>query len=445
METLDPQKQREFALQVVRRLREQAFVAYWAGGCVRDQVMGRTPLDYDVATNATPDQVVRLFGPGRTLAIGAAFGVIAVKGARKSGQVEVTTFRSDTSYSDGRRPDAVSFSSPEEDAQRRDFTINGLFFDPLENRIIDFVGGEADLQRRLVRAIGDPRERFREDKLRMLRAIRFAATLDFELDEETLAAIVEMAEQIHVVSAERIAQEVRRMLVCPRRATAVRMLRRARLLEQILPEATTLAPFTDDAVGATGAWPATLAVLARLIAPCFPIGLAALLHRVIWPEPPLRRTKDGRPQDSAALAAAAGTEAACRRWRLSNDDTALTAWLVKNANALRTAQDAPWPTVQRLLAHRHAPRLIALSEAIAQVASDSPHSLAFVREVLSQPRDAWDPPPLISGDDLLARGIPQGKRYKEILDAVRDAQLLGQATTRDGALALADRLVAAGG
>ena len=176
---LIPDEQRRFALDVVRRLRGAGFEAYWAGGCVRDQLLGRTPKDYDVATNAMPEQVRQLFGRRRTLAIGAAFGVIAVIGPKPAGTVEVTTFRRDAAYSDGRHPDSVAFSSPEEDASRRDFTINGLFYDPVEDRVIDYVGGQADLAAGRIRAIGNARDRFAEDKLRMLRAVRFAATFAF--------------------------------------------------------------------------------------------------------------------------------------------------------------------------------------------------------------------------------------------------------------------------
>src|SRR6185437_2477298 len=176
---LDPERQREFALQVVEQLRAAGFESYGAGGCVRDQLLRRQPKDYDVATNATPDEICRVFAQRKTLKIGAAFGVIAVIGPRAAGTVEVTTFRRDAKYSDGRRPDSVTFSTAAEDAQRRDFTINGLFLDPIASQVLDFVGGQQDLQKQIVRAIGDPRARFSEDKLRMLRAVRMATTFDF--------------------------------------------------------------------------------------------------------------------------------------------------------------------------------------------------------------------------------------------------------------------------
>src|SRR6187431_2793035 len=173
--TIDPKLAREFAVEVVRRLREAGLQALWAGGCVRDQLMGQLPKDYDVATDAAPERVREIFGQRRTLAIGAAFGVITVLGPKGAGQIDVATFRRDAAYSDGRHPDAVTFTDAEHDAQRRDFTINGVFYDPLEDRVIDYVGGQEDLTRRVIRAIGDPLARIAEDKLRMLRAVRFAA------------------------------------------------------------------------------------------------------------------------------------------------------------------------------------------------------------------------------------------------------------------------------
>src|SRR5690349_3855336 len=177
MAYVDPAAQRAFALDVARRLRERGYESLWAGGCVRDQLLGLTPKDYDVATNATPEQVRDLFGHRKTIAIGAAFGVISVIGPRPAGQIDVATFRRDSDTSDGRRPDAVTFTNAEEDARRRDFTINGLFFDPIDERVIDYVGGQEDLKRGVMRAIGEPAQRFDEDKLRMLRAVRFTATL----------------------------------------------------------------------------------------------------------------------------------------------------------------------------------------------------------------------------------------------------------------------------
>ncbi|MDX1946089.1 MAG: CCA tRNA nucleotidyltransferase, partial [Pirellulaceae bacterium] len=238
----DPTQAREFATDVVARLRAAGYEALFAGGCVRDQLLGITPKDYDVATSATPDQVRDCLGHRRTLPIGASFGVITALGPRGAGQVEVATFRRDAGYSDGRHPDSVSFTTAEQDALRRDFTINGMFFDPVASQVIDYVGGQDDLARGVIRAIGDPAQRIAEDKLRMLRAVRFAARFDFALDEGTLAAIRRQASELVIVSAERIAAEMRLMLIHPNRARAAAMLHVAGLLEVILPEALGLLP-----------------------------------------------------------------------------------------------------------------------------------------------------------------------------------------------------------
>jgi len=270
MTTLDPQQQRQFAVDVTRQLRDAGYEAYWAGGCVRDQLLGHTPVDYDVATSARPEQIRDLFGKGRTLPIGAAFGVITVLGPKPAGQIEVATFRQDADYSDGRRPDEVHFSTAEEDALRRDFTINGMFYDPVEEKTIDYVGGQEDLRRGVVRAIGNAAERIEEDKLRMLRAVRFAATFDFKLDETTTEAVRQHAGQLTVVSAERIGAEMRRMLLHHRRAIAIEKLRTTGLLEIVLPE---------HFEGLTGAaWDETLALLAALEEPSYPLAIVALLY-----------------------------------------------------------------------------------------------------------------------------------------------------------------------
>ena len=218
--------EREFATEVVRTLQQAGFRALWAGGCVRDELLGLTPNDYDVATDARPEQVANLFR--RSIAIGAAFGVVEVIGPRGDDRqhltVEVATFRSDGVYIDGRRPESVTFSSPELDAQRRDFTINGMFFDPIAGQLHDFVGGQIDLEAKVLRAIGDPVARFTEDKLRVLRAVRIAARFELSIDPATLAAAQQIAAQIIVVSAERIAEELRKLLTHPTRARGVKLL-----------------------------------------------------------------------------------------------------------------------------------------------------------------------------------------------------------------------------
>jgi tRNA nucleotidyltransferase/poly(A) polymerase len=408
-----PNLHRQFAVQVVRQLREAGFAAYWAGGCVRDEIMGRTPKDYDVATNATPQRIRELFGFGRTLAIGVAFGVITVRGPRGAGQVEVTTFRRDTTYSDGRHPDAVVFSSPEEDASRRDFTINGLFFDPLEQRVIDFVGGQADLEARLIRAIGRPEERFAEDKLRLLRAIRFAAAFQFTLEESTLAAIRQMADQIGVVSPERIAMEMRRMLVDPHREQAVRLLVETGLVRVVLPEILAAQERLDHA----------LQVAKRLAAPEFPLALAAVLGATATPE---------------------AAERVGERWRLSNKETERAVWLVDNQDRLRGARHKPWSAVQPLLIHLGAGDLLALTEARLQAEDAPPAAFADVdwcRQALARPREELNPPPLVTGDDLRRLGVPSGPIYRALLEQLRNEQLDARLRTPQEALARVAQLL----
>ena len=220
----DPAAARLFATEIVRRLRQAGHEAYWAGGCVRDELLGRIPADYDVATAAHPEIVRSLFGRKKTLAVGAAFGVITVLGPRDAGQVEVATFRADADYTDGRHQAGVSFCSAREDARRRDFTINGMFLDPLSGEVHDFVGGRDDLAAGVIRAIGVPAQRFAEDHLRMLRAVRFAAGFDFALDHDTRAAIERMTHLVVSVSPERIAAELRAMVSRPGRGRALALL-----------------------------------------------------------------------------------------------------------------------------------------------------------------------------------------------------------------------------
>jgi len=407
---IDPEQQRDFALDVVRRLRAAGFEAYWAGGCVRDELLGRKPKDYDVATSATPPEIRALFGNPRTLPLGAAFGVITVLGPRRAGMIEVVTFRQDAEYSDGRHPDHVTFSSAREDAARRDFTINGMFFDPIERQVIDFVGGQEDLQNRRIRAIGPPRLRSGEDKLRMLRAVRFAAAFGFSIDAATAAVVREMAGQITVVSPERIAMEMRRVLTEPGRLQGVRLLvdlgLAAAVLPEIVPSDETSQARVEHALG----------VLGRLQNPSFPLALAALLAE----------------QAEAATAREVGL-----RWKLSNKEVDEAAWLVEHRTALAGARRTRWSRLQPVLAHPWAESLVALHEASSP---QGPDEAAWCRELLAQPRASLDPPPLLTGDDLRMRGLQPGPTFKKILQAVRDAQLDGEIRTQEEAIRLAMKL-----
>jgi poly(A) polymerase len=438
---LDHAEQRRFAVDVVRKLRDAGYVAYWAGGCVRDELLQRTPKDYDVATSARPEQVRALFGERRTLAIGAAFGVIAVVGPKGAGTVEVTTFRRDAEYRDGRRPDAVEFTDAEEDARRRDFTMNALFFDPTENRVIDYVGGREDIQRRLVRAVGDAAARFNEDKLRMMRAVRMTAVFGFELEAATQAALTAAASQVTVVSPERIAQELRGMLGGAGQTTAARLLVDVGLAAAILPEVSPLQSLLASD-GKRTWWDLTLDTLRQLEEhgrTSFGTALAALTLDV------------GRGAAASANVDEAGTakrgadfvRAASRRWRLSNDERDEASWIVEHQFGLRRAVARPWSQVQPLLAHRFGPELLTVCAARAAALVEPPEDFEFCRTWLARPREVLDPPPLVTGNDLAAIGLRPGKGFAELLQAARDAQLDGRATTRDEALAVVTQLRAA--
>ena len=398
---------RPFAAHVAAELSRAGHLALFAGGCVRDRLLGKTPKDYDIATDAPPARVREVFGRRRTLAVGESFGVIVVLPDRKrfpgAQQVEVATFREEAGYADGRRPDAVRFSTPQKDAQRRDFTINGLFEDPASGEVIDHVGGRADLALKVIRAIGDPAERMEEDRLRLLRAVRFAATLAFDLAPATAEAVRSRADGLPSVSGERIGQEMRRVLVDPNRVRGVELLRDLDLLPQVAP-----------AVAAAAAdLPRTFRVLAALGEnTTFPLALAAFSLGV---------GDAGEP---------------VRRWRLSNAEAQRAGDLLTDADALHDFAALPLHRKKRLLARDHAADLIAFTRAV-RIADDEPTAdadaaAAFLRD--TPPADLA-PPPLLTGADLIAAGRKPGPMFKRMLDAAYDAQLDGEVTMTAEALA----------
>lgn len=415
----DPKRQ--FALQVVERLQQAGFQALWAGGCVRDLLLERAAQDYDVATSARPNDVIELFGRRRTQTVGASFGVILVLGPRAAGPVEVATFRADGEYLDGRRPEQVTFTSAEHDARRRDFTINGMFYDPLTEQVTDYVDGQTDLAAKLVRAIGTPADRMREDKLRMLRAVRFAATLEFDLDPATAAAISDMASELGEVSAERISQELQKMLVHPQRTRAWQLCRDLGLLDLILPNV-----FLDPSADVRRSWSTARDLLDQLQEPTFELCLASVLHG-------LEPQQSGRGQSPVADV--------CRRLRLSNQQTAHIDWLVSNQRRILSAPQLPQAQLFRLLAQPLISPLLQLVAARCRAYQESAESVRFCREVLQNTSpEELNPDQLICGDDLIGIGLRPGRQFKIILDAVRDAQLDGQISTTEEAVCLAHKL-----
>jgi poly(A) polymerase len=402
--------ERDFAVDVVRTLQQAGHVAYFAGGCVRDELLGLAPADHDVATDAVPDRVRQLFR--RTIAVGAAFGVVEVLGPRIDGEflkVQVATFRSDGTYVDGRRPTAVTFGTAEADAARRDFTVNGLFLDPVTNQVFDYVGGRADLAAKVLRAIGDPAARFTEDKLRILRAVRLAARFGLAIDPATVVAGQRLATDIVVVSAERIAEELRKMLAHPSRAKAVEWLIAFNLVRPILPEA---AKGIEERIRIVELLPLDAG---------FEMALAAILGLGV---------RDGQIARNVA-----------RRLKLSTDETRHLEWLVENRNAFEDAGGQAKSWFYPVLAHPNAKELLAWSRAETVAKGFPPYDEDFYDEVLrNTPQDVINPPPLLTGDDLTAAGYTPGPEYKGWLERVRAAQLDGEVATKDDALALVARL-----
>ncbi|MGM0486947.1 MAG: CCA tRNA nucleotidyltransferase [Planctomycetota bacterium] len=425
---VNPASAREFAWWVVRKLRDAGHEALWAGGCVRDELLNVVPSDYDVATSAKPNEVRECFGHRRTLGIGAAFGVVQVRGRRDQGDVEVATFRSDAGYSDGRHPDQVSFSTAREDAKRRDFTMNGLFYDPLHDQVIDYVGGRDDLDAGIVRAIGDPYSRIAEDKLRMLRAVRFAVTFGFDIEPGTKAAVRSEAHGITMVSAERIATELRKMLVHPHRRRAAELLHDVRLLQVILPESGWLwAPRASVQTEARAGeelepanWENTLGILEKLNQPTFRVALAGLLWAV-----------NARARQADAV------KSICERWKLTNHEKNGVIWMLERERMVRAAESVPWPRLQRVLVAPGIDELLCLAEAIAIQIDGSPRQIELCRRKLELPPGTLNPPPLITGNDLRRAGFQAGPLFRRILQHVRAAQLEGRIATPREALEMA--------
>lgn len=423
---------RQEATDVLVRLREAGFQAYFVGGCVRDLVMGRLPADYDVATDALPEQVQRLFP--ESLMVGAQFGVVMVPG--REGPVEVATFRSDGIYEDGRHPRQVRYAqTPQEDVRRRDFTINGLLFDPLQDKVLDYVGGERDIRERRIRAIGQPLLRFQEDHLRMLRAVRFAARFAFSLDREVLSAIRESAELIQAVSCERVRDELIKILTEGSARRGFELLDETGLLKFILPEVKAMQgveqPPQFHPEG--DVWTHTLMMLEGLRSPTVTLALGVLLHDV--GKPPTFAIRERIRFDSHTEVGAKVAETICRRLRLPTQQTERVVALVRNHLRFKDLPQMRRSTQLRFLRmdgfeeHLELHRL----DCLASHRNLSNYDLAQ-RLLCETPADEIKPQPLLRGDDLIAAGYVPGPRFKEILRAVEDAQLEGSTRSRDDAL-----------
>ncbi|HXA55927.1 MAG TPA: CCA tRNA nucleotidyltransferase [Candidatus Acidoferrum sp.] len=430
--------------KICATLRTAGHQAYLVGGCVRDILLKREPADYDVATDATPDQVQRIFA--RSLAVGAQFGVIVVLDEtvkEDPTQVEVATFRSDVGYSDGRHPDRVVYSkSPEEDVRRRDFTINGLLLDPETNQVLDFVKGRKDLEAHLIRAIGDPETRFAEDKLRMVRAVRFAARFGYTIEPRTLDAIKKLAPQINQVSAERLRDELTKILTEGAARRGFELLDQTGLLPQLLPEVAAMKgvgqPPQYHPEG--DVWVHTLIMLEKLEAGgSGTLAWGVLLHDVgkpptfTPPDGPGGRIRfDGHDEIGTRMA-----EAICRRFRFSNEQTLQIMALVANHMRFKDVLKMRPATLKRFVRMDRFDEHLELHRVDCLSSHGSLENYDYARRFIAEtPPEQVRPPRLLTGDDLKDMGFKPGPAFKEILEALEDAQLEGRVSNREEAARL---------
>ncbi|MFO1062944.1 MAG: CCA tRNA nucleotidyltransferase [Pirellulales bacterium] len=408
---------RRFAKEVAAALRNAGFESLWAGGCVRDTLMGTSPVDYDVATSAHPEQVRELFGRRRTLAVGAAFGVIIVKGPTKSaGQVEVATFRTDSTYSDGRRPDSVTFSTAEEDALRRDFTINGMFLDPSNDEVLDYVGGKDDLAAGVIRAIGDAEARIAEDKLRMLRAVRFAARFGFQIESNTRAAITRCASDLSVVSGERMAAEMRKTLQSPGRNQAVRDWAETDLLRTLIPQ---LASNWNSCAERSQA------LVQQVSGDHWISSIAAMT----WPLVPPNQSADEMRGQVDALAGDLKS-----RLKLANEESAALSFALCSQHSLGNAHRLPWSQVQPWLIAPHINVAMDLFFARCALGQAERAAADLLTARMQLDAQVLDPKPLLDGGDLHRSGLTPGPLFRELLSEARARQLDGELKDRAAAL-----------
>jgi poly(A) polymerase len=436
---------KDFSISIIHTLRDHGHEAYLVGGCVRDLLLGREPADYDVATDATPEQVMRIFP--QTYAVGVQFGVVLVPIPDNSSMspvpsreqtVEVATFRSDMGYSDGRHPDEVRFSKdPQLDVQRRDFTINGLLLDPIKNEVLDFVDGRKDLEAGVIRTIGDPDRRFAEDKLRMMRAVRFAARFGYVIEPQTFASIQKLASQIHQVSRERVRDELTKMLTEGQARRAFLLLDETGLLHEVLPEIEVMKgveqppqfhPEGDVFIH-------TLLLLEKLPRPC-PATLAwgALLHDVGKP-PTFRVAPDRIRFDGHVDVGVKMAQEICCRLRFSSRDTDQILALIKNHMRFAHAMQMSPSTFKKFVRMPRFEEHLELHRIDCESSHGDLTTYRFTREkVASLPPQAMRPHPLVTGDDLIAAGYAPGPKFKEILGAVEDSQLEGRLQSHDEAM-----------
>ncbi|MFH1858166.1 MAG: CCA tRNA nucleotidyltransferase [Candidatus Omnitrophota bacterium] len=423
-------EKQQLAIQIVRRLRDSGHEAYFAGGSVRDMVMGRLPEDFDVATSASPEKVQYLFS--RTVPVGVQFGVMLV--VLEGIAFEVATFRSEGAYSDGRRPDSVSFADAREDALRRDFTVNGLFYDPLEDKILDYVGGQEDIRLRRIRTIGDPTARFREDKLRLLRAVRFASTLSFEIEKETFEAVKRLAAEIQVVSKERIRDELVKLLTRPGAGKGLELLSESALLKVILPEVEAMKGVEQpEAFHPEGdVFVHTKLMLEKLEHPSIVLAVAALLHDV--GKPLTYEMSDRIRFNEHAEIGAELAEEILTRLRFSNEEKMQIVACIENHMRFREVQNMRPAKLKRLLQRETFLEELELHRIDCASSHGNLENWEFLKKKLEEySQEEIRPKPLLTGGDLLALGFRQGPLIGEILEQLYERQLEGEILSKEQA------------
>jgi putative nucleotidyltransferase with HDIG domain len=421
---------KEHALDILRELRAHGFEAYFVGGCVRDLLLKKAPKDFDIATSATPPQVQKLFP--KTVPVGAQFGVmLVVKGDHP---FEVATFRADKGYQDGRRPTAVAFTNAKEDAVRRDFTVNGLFMDPLGKKVLDWVEGKKDLKRKLIRAIGDPRKRFSEDKLRMLRAVRFASVLGFKIEPRTLAALKKFAPQIKTVSNERVRDELVKMFTGPRPALALELLDKSGLLKHVLPEVEKMKGVQQPkAYHPEGdVFKHTKLLLEQLSNADLTLAFGALLHDV--GKPPTFRRADRIRFNGHESVGARMTEDILTRLRFSNEDKARIVACVEGHMRFKDVKQMKVSTLKKMMQRETYETELEQHRIDCLASHGDLSNWKFLKKKAKElSRDQIRPEPLLRGQDLIEMGYKPGPQMGQILRALEEAQLEGKVQTADEA------------
>lgn len=430
------------ATDIIRKLRGQGHLALLVGGCVRDRLLGIDPKDFDVATDASPANVAAIFPNAQF--VGAHFGVSLI--SEGSGiQVEVATFRSEGEYSDGRRPDEVVFvSEPALDAKRRDFTINGLFEDPLSGEVLDYVGGRSDLEKKQIRAIGDPNRRFREDHLRMLRAVRFAARLNFQIEARTLDAIRAEAFQIRRISAERIRDELVRLLTQAHSRAGMELLDSSGLLAEILPEVKAFQGVEQppEFHPEGDVWTHVLRMLDQLHNPSPTLALAVLLHDV--GKPATFRRADRIRFDGHAEVGASMAHQILQRLKFSAQDIQQVSSLVSNHMKFKDVRQMRLSTLKRFLRLPDFPEHLELHRLDCLASNGYTDAYHYVEEKLAElDNEQLSPSKLINGGDLIAAGFEPGPKFKAALAAVETAQLEGDISSKEQAMRLARKVLGA--